>query len=111
MADCTMWSMLDGKVYKKCSIVYKLENRIKKLKDQLKEGHHCSSFEMCGGAGDEYEKRIEQLRAENKELKQKRWANLNTTRCMLIACMDNLKVLEEDMRCAEYEAKKDLKGI
>ena len=47
-----------------------------KIKQQLKEGHHCQSFGMCGEAHNEYEKKVKQLqadldkaKAENEKLK------------------------------------------
>jgi cell division protein FtsB len=53
----------------------KAEN--KRLVEQLREGHHCTSFGMCGEAGEKYEKeiallkaRVEELERDNKRLRE-----------------------------------------
>lgn len=47
-----------------------LQAKIAQLEEQLREGYHCSSFEMCKDAGEKYEKQIAQLEGEKKGLEK-----------------------------------------
>jgi len=61
-----------------------LQAELEKIKQQLKEGHHCQSFGMCGEAHNEYErnayrgeigrfeKRVEQLQSELDNAKEEK---------------------------------------
>ena len=50
--------------------------------------------------------KIKQLKAENKELKQKYWSDLNTARCMLLNRIEDLTALAENIRLKELELLK-----
>lgn len=50
----------------------KLETELEKTKEQLRVGHHCSSFDMCGDAGEKYELRIAALQAELKQIHEQK---------------------------------------
>ena len=54
-----------------------------RLEQQLKEGHHCQSFDMCGEAHEYYEKKIEQLQNQNKRMRK-------ALEIIKSACRDNV---------------------
>lgn len=76
--------------------------RIEQLKKQLKEGHHCASFEMCEGAGQKYEAKIEQQQNMIRELikaGQQAYAGLCTGD--LGTCDKGIELLDEVVPKAE----------
>ncbi len=52
----------EGKIFRleKARTNLKAEN--KRLEEQLRDGHHCQSFDMCGAAHDNYEKEVKRLK-------------------------------------------------
>ena len=63
----------------------------------------CSDPEGCKHFKNEIK-----LEAENRKLKQKHWADLNTARCILLNRIEDINVLIEDLRLKELELKKAL---
>ena len=44
MEDCAMWTMIGTKTYKKCAQVYKLEEKNKRLSEELEDYHNAEKF-------------------------------------------------------------------
>lgn len=91
-----------------CAAYDKLAERTKEIEAQLREGHCCQSFDMCGDAHEKYEEQIKELKAENKQLR--------AIKCPPISdgdtCICPIEELEEALNKAEvvllnYKPKMD----